>query len=153
MSGISRRLLSGITLIHIGNLHVFSSRCLNGFGKLTNLRPILLIGRRHLQRQQMPQSIHCGMNLQESIDCPAFHIEHMPSSFWPRAARPGVVVMEGRFAAKEREELVRRGHKVEVGEDWSEGRLCACASEKTPEGTILKAGANPRGMQNYAVGR
>jgi gamma-glutamyltranspeptidase/glutathione hydrolase len=94
-----------------------------------------------------------GLNLQEAIDCPAFHIEHMPSSFWPRAARPGVVVMEGRFAASEREALAKRGHKVETGDDWSEGRLCACAAEPSPNGTILKAGANPRGMQGYAVGR
>ena len=38
------------------------------------------------------------MNLQEAIDCPAFHTEHMPSSFWPRAARPGGLAIEGRFA-------------------------------------------------------
>ncbi len=30
--------------------------------------------------------VHHGMNLQEAIDCPAFHNEHMPSSFYPRAA-------------------------------------------------------------------
>jgi gamma-glutamyltranspeptidase/glutathione hydrolase len=96
---------------------------------------------------------HHGMNLQQAIDCPAFHIEHMPSSFWPRAARPGVVVMEGRFAPAVRDALKARGHVVEVGPDWSEGRLSACAQERTPEGTVLKAAANPRGMQGYAVGR
>jgi gamma-glutamyltranspeptidase/glutathione hydrolase len=40
-----------------------------------------------------------------------------------------------------------------VGGEWSEGRLSACAAEATPEGVVLKAGANPRGMQGYAVGR
>ena len=34
--------------------------------------------------------VHHGMNLQEAIDCPAFHTEHMPSSFYPRAAQPGL---------------------------------------------------------------
>jgi gamma-glutamyltranspeptidase/glutathione hydrolase len=29
--------------------------------------------------------VHHRMNLQEAIDCPAFHTEHMPSSFYPRA--------------------------------------------------------------------
>ncbi|HWI26655.1 MAG TPA: gamma-glutamyltransferase family protein [Stellaceae bacterium] len=94
-----------------------------------------------------------GMNLQEAIDCPAFHTEHMPSSFWPRAAKPGFLALEGRFPAATVAELRRRGHQVQLGEDWSEGRLSACAAEKTPEGTVLKAGANPRGMQGYAVGR
>src|SRR3546814_8860642 len=37
-----------------------------------------------------------GMNLQEAIDCPAFHSEHFPSSFWPRGRKPGRVVVEGR---------------------------------------------------------
>jgi len=33
--------------------------------------------------------VHAGLNLQEAIDAPAWHSEHFPSSFWPRAARPG----------------------------------------------------------------
>jgi gamma-glutamyltranspeptidase / glutathione hydrolase len=97
--------------------------------------------------------LHHGMNLQEAIDCPAFHTEHMPSSFWPRAAKPGLVVLEGRFPKATADALEKRGHRVQQGEDWSEGRLSACAQEPTPEGTVLKAAANPRGMQGYAVGR
>ena len=97
--------------------------------------------------------VHHGMNLQEAIDCPAFHNEHMPSSFYPRAAHPGLVALEARFPEATRTELARRGHRVRVGEAWSEGRLSGCARETTPEGTVLKAAANPRGMQGYAVGR
>jgi gamma-glutamyltranspeptidase/glutathione hydrolase len=97
--------------------------------------------------------VHHGMNLQQAIDCPAFHTEHMPSSFWPRLAKPGVVVLEGRFPDATVRSLKARGHQVQVGDDWSEGRLSACAAERTSEGVVLKAGANPRGMQGYAVGR
>ncbi len=32
--------------------------------------------------------VHAGLNLQESIDAPAWHSEHFPISFWPRTARP-----------------------------------------------------------------
>jgi gamma-glutamyltranspeptidase/glutathione hydrolase len=94
-----------------------------------------------------------GMNLQEAIDCPAFHTEHMPSSFYPRAARPGFVALEGRFPEATRAALAERGHRVVVGGPWSEGRLSGCARDATPEGMVLKAAANPRGMQGYAVGR
>ncbi len=97
--------------------------------------------------------VHHGMNLQEAIDAPAWHTEHMPSSFYPRQAKPGYLGLEGRFPATTVDELRRRGHDVQVGEDWSEGRLSACAVERTPEGTVLKAAANPRGMQGYAIGR
>jgi gamma-glutamyltranspeptidase / glutathione hydrolase len=97
--------------------------------------------------------VHHGMNLQEAIDAPSFHTEHMPSSFWPREAKPGVVVVEGGMPPATVAGLKARGHLVQVGEEWSEGRLCACALERTPEGTIIKAGANPRGMQGYAVAR
>jgi gamma-glutamyltranspeptidase/glutathione hydrolase len=89
------------------------------------------------------------MNLQEAIDAPAWHIEHFPISFWPRTARPGVLVVEGRLPKVAIEELKRRGHKVEVGADWSEGRLTAAAQE----GMWRRAAANPRGMQGYAAGR
>jgi gamma-glutamyltranspeptidase/glutathione hydrolase len=97
--------------------------------------------------------VHHGMNLQEAIDCPAFHNEHMPSSFYPRAAQPGVVALESRFPEATRTALTRRGHRLRIGEAWSEGRLSGCAREDTPEGRVLKAAANPRGMQGYAVGR
>jgi gamma-glutamyltranspeptidase/glutathione hydrolase len=97
--------------------------------------------------------VHHGMNLQEAIDCPAFHTEHMPSSFYPRAAHPGVVALESRFPEATRAELVRRGHCVEVVDAWSQGRLSGCAREATREGRLLKAAANPRGMQGYAIGR
>src|SRR5262249_33920723 len=97
--------------------------------------------------------VHHCMNLQEAIDCPAFHTEHMPSSFYPRAAQPGIVAIEGRFPKTTRAELTRRGHRLRVGDAWSEGRLSGCARPDTPEGRILKAAATPRGMQGYAVGR
>ncbi len=90
-----------------------------------------------------------GMNLQEAIDCPAFHSEHFPSSFWPRGRKPGRVVLESRFPAATIDALTARGHDLQLGDDWSEGRLTAAAKD----GTMLKAAANPRGMQGYAVGR
>ena len=92
---------------------------------------------------------HAGMNLQEAIDAPAWHSEHFPSSFWPRAARPGVLVLEGRIAKDTTAELRRRGHIVEVGAEWSEGRLTAASRD----GRKRRAAANPRGMQGYAAGR
>ena len=93
--------------------------------------------------------VHCGMNMQEAIDAPAWHSEHFPSSFWPRTARPGVLVLEGRVPQTTVAELKRRGHVVEIGPGWSEGRLTA-ASRVGPR---RRAAANARGMQGYAAGR
>jgi gamma-glutamyltranspeptidase/glutathione hydrolase len=93
--------------------------------------------------------VHAGMNLQEAIDAPAWHTEHFLSSFWPRTARPGVLVVEGRVPKETQDELRKRGHKLEVGPDWSEGRLTAASKH----GKRRKAAANPRGMQGYAAGR
>lgn len=90
-----------------------------------------------------------GLNLQEAIEQPGWHSEHFPASFWPRAARPKVLVVEGRFPAHTIAELRKRGHEVEIGADWSEGRLCAASRT----GTILRAGADPRSTQGYALGR
>jgi gamma-glutamyltranspeptidase / glutathione hydrolase len=105
------------------------------------------------QDQWIPQfflrHVHAGHNLQQAIDAPAWHSDHFPSSFWPRQARPGVLVVEGRVSPKTIAELKRRGHVVEVGPDWSEGRLTAA----TREGPRRRAAANARGMQGYAAGR
>ncbi len=93
--------------------------------------------------------VHCGMNLQEAIDAPAWHSEHFPISFWPRHARPGVLVVENRVPAAAIADLERRGHIVEIGPAWSEGRLTAASRV----GSKRFAAANPRGMQGYAIGR
>ena len=77
----------------------------------------------------------------------------MPSSFYPRAAQPALVALEARSPEATRAALSQRGHRLRVGEAWSEGRLSGCAREPTPEGRVLKAAANPRGMQGYAIGR
>ncbi|HLH99089.1 MAG TPA: gamma-glutamyltransferase family protein [Xanthobacteraceae bacterium] len=99
--------------------------------------------------QLLLRHVHAGMNLQEAIDAPAWHSEHFPSSFWPREARPGVLVVEGRMPEETVRELRRRGHVVEVEADWSEGRLTAASRD----GRRRRAAANPRGMQGYAAGR
>jgi gamma-glutamyltranspeptidase/glutathione hydrolase len=94
--------------------------------------------------------LHHGMNIQEAIDAPSFHSEHWISSFWPRGAKPGKLVIEGRYAPEVLAALKARGHQAEAGGDWTEGRLTGARLEA--DGTI-RAGANPRGMQGYAVGR
>lgn len=98
----------------------------------------------------LTRMIDHGLTIQQAIDAPSFHTEHWPSSFWPRVARPGKVVLEGRFDAAVLEDLKAQGHLAEMGGEWSEGRLSAVRRE--PDGQIF-AGANPRGMQGYAVGR
>ncbi|NGM87056.1 gamma-glutamyltransferase family protein [Parapusillimonas sp. SGNA-6] len=98
-------------------------------------------------------AIH-GMNLQEAIDTPSWHVDHFPRSFWPRSVHLGKVIAESRFPAETIEALRAAGHDVTVGGPWSEGRISACTRETTSDGTlVLRAGANPRGMQGYAVGR
>ncbi|MFD7922237.1 gamma-glutamyltransferase family protein [Streptomyces sp. NPDC059740] len=96
-------------------------------------------------------TVRGGLDLQGAIDAPNWHNDSFPGSFHPRGMRPGSVTMEGRTDPGVVEELRRRGHLVEVGEDWSEGRLCAVARD--PRTGVLSAAANPRGMQGYAVGR
>ncbi len=92
-----------------------------------------------------------GMNLQQAIDAPAFHSTHFPSSFYPREAYPGRLIVEDRLGDSVIDELKRRGHLVVRSGPWSLGRMCAVS--RTADGSVLRSAANPRGMQGYAVGR
>jgi len=93
--------------------------------------------------------VHFGQNLQEAIDAPGFHTNHVPSSFYPRESDAGHLVVEGRFPQKTQDELRRKGHRLQVDGEWTLGRMTAAS--KT--GGYLRAGANARFMQGYAVGR
>lgn len=95
-----------------------------------------------------------GMNLQEAIDAPSWHVDHFPASFWPRGLQLNKITVESRIGEETIAALRTFGHQVVVGEAWSEGRICACTQERHADGRLmLRAGANPRGMQGYAVGR
>lgn len=95
--------------------------------------------------------VHFGLDLQGAIDAPTWHTTHFPSSFYPRESRPGEIVVEGRLGESVVSELEERGHRVAVEEDWALGRVSAAGVD--PDTGMLKAAANPRGMQGYASGR
>ncbi|MFQ5971327.1 MAG: gamma-glutamyltransferase family protein [Alphaproteobacteria bacterium] len=97
--------------------------------------------------------LHHGMNLQEACDAPNFHTEHMPSSFYPRRLRTGVLKIERRFGTETISALGRRGHRVEVVDGWSLGRMTVAGMERSRGQVVLKAAATPRWLQAYAVGR
>jgi gamma-glutamyltranspeptidase/glutathione hydrolase len=95
-----------------------------------------------------------GLNLQEAIEAPSWHINHFPGSFWPRSTTLNHITVESRLGTSCIDQLERAGHTVKVGPPWSEGRISACTQEAAGDGRLLlRAGANPRGMQGYAVGR
>jgi len=90
-----------------------------------------------------------GLNLQEAIDAPDWHTDHLIGSFYPREVKPRSLDVESRFGDEVIEDLRRRGHDVEVLPPWSLGRVSAVSRE---DGQI-RAGANARAMQGYAVAR
>lgn len=91
------------------------------------------------------------MSLQEAIDAPMFHTTSFPGSFFPRLMEPGVLLYEDRLDENVAKALGHRGHRLLPQGPWSLGRLCAVTRDSATG--ILRAGANPRGMQGYAVGR
>lgn len=56
-----------------------------------------------------------GMDLQQALDGLHFGTSHFPSSFYPRAACPGVITLDNRTPPEVVEELKKRGHKVGLG--------------------------------------
>jgi gamma-glutamyltranspeptidase/glutathione hydrolase len=120
-------------------------------------RPILACGSPGGDQQDQWQLLFLlrhfveGLSLQEAIDAPAFHTSSFPGSFYPRTMQPRSLIVEDRLGDALISALERRGHVITRSGPWSLGRLCAVSRD--PETGVLAAAANPRGMQNYAVGR
>ncbi len=91
-----------------------------------------------------------GMNLQEAIDAPNFNSTHFPSSFYPRDAHAGELVVEGRIPEATRKELEARGHKVKAAGDWSGGMVMAVQTERKTG--VIGGAASPRGELAYVMG-
>jgi gamma-glutamyltranspeptidase / glutathione hydrolase len=92
---------------------------------------------------------HGGLDLQAAIEAPGYHSDHFPSSFAPRFAVPGQLVVESRLGPATIAELARRGHDVVDAGPWTLGRMSAVGRE----GPTRLGAANPRGAQGYAAGR
>jgi gamma-glutamyltranspeptidase/glutathione hydrolase len=90
-----------------------------------------------------------GLDLQEAIDAPEWHTDHLISSFYPRGVALRSLAVESRFGEETIADLRRRGHEVTVTPPWSLGRVSAVARENGE----LRAAANAREMQGYAVAR
>ena len=95
------------------------------------------------------QHVDRGLNLQEAVDAPDFHTQHLIDSFYPRGFAPRSLYIEERAGEFVVRGLQARGHDVTVTPPWSLGRVCAVKREN---GQLIAA-ANPRGMQGYAVAR
>lgn len=94
--------------------------------------------------------MHGTSNLQVAIDAPLFNTSHFQNSFYPRATRPGHLMVEPSFSNDTIADLRQRGHDLEISEPWAIGRLTA--AKRDPNG-LLRAAATPRLMQAYAIGR
>lgn len=94
--------------------------------------------------------IHHGLSLQQAIDAPLFHTEHLQSSFFPRGVVPGHLLAEPQFPELTLQALRDRGHLLKVAAPWTAGRLTAV--RRGPDG-LLAGAATPRLMQAYAMGR
>ena len=92
---------------------------------------------------------HGERDLQAAIDAPTVHSEHMPSSFYPRHARPGLVAAESRLDPAVLRGLAARGHRVERGGPWEHGRVLAASFD--PSGGPNEAAASPRFAIAYAI--
>jgi len=91
-----------------------------------------------------------GMDVQDAIDAPSFHSVHFPGSFYPRQARPGEMLVEGRIPAAVVDGLRERGHTVTVAPDWSLNYTTAILYD--PARGLMEGGASSRGERCYALG-
>lgn len=107
--------------------------------------------------QQDQWTLHLFLNLvdfglgdlQEAIDAPTLHSLHMPSSFYPRWAQPGVVHAEARVPADVIAGLEARGHRVRRVGPWAHGRVMAVTHD--PTRALFEAAASPRNETAYAA--
>jgi gamma-glutamyltranspeptidase/glutathione hydrolase len=94
--------------------------------------------------------IEFGMTPQEAVEAARFETAHFVSSFADHKFNPGSLSLEKRFGEQTIEEMKKRGHKVDVNENF------APTSAPTiiifdPKSRLIQAGADAR-RGRYAMG-
>ena len=102
--------------------------------------------------QMFVNIVRFGMGPQEAVERPRFVSWNFPNSFWPHTYLPGRLNVEGRISEDAAAELSRRGHDLQVLDDWSAGVGGLAGIFVDQESGVLRAGADPR-RDTYAVGR
>ncbi len=92
--------------------------------------------------------VEFGMNIQQAIEAPRWSTTSFPASDFPHTMYPGEMSVESRIPEDVREDLIKRGHKLNVVGPWTLGATSAVVID--PETGLLSAGADPRG-DNYAL--
>lgn len=109
-----------------------------------------------VQPQSMVQHflnvVEFGMDVQQSVEAPRFSTWSFPNSFWPHAYHPALVGLEDRIGPSVVRELERRGHRVEVWDDFTPRMGCVCAVQYDAATGGYHGGADPR-RDGYAIGR
>ena len=90
-----------------------------------------------------------GMNPQEAVEAPRFNSQAMYSSFDDHGDDPLALEIENRIPAEVAGQLRARGHKVEIGSEWS-NHCAPTIVEYNPATTAITAGADVRGHR-YAL--
>ena len=88
--------------------------------------------------------VHFGMDLQEAIEAPRFSSAHMPITFYPHTANPGLMRIEERIEQSVRDDLANRGHVIQLMAPYEEGFVLAV--DHDPHTGLLRGGADPRGQ-------
>ena len=102
--------------------------------------------------QHLLNVVEFGMDVQQSVEAARFSGWSFPNSFWPHAYYPGLVGLEGRIGGEVAGELARRGHRVEVWDDFTPRMGCLCAVQCDGGSGARHGGADPR-RDGYAMGR
>jgi gamma-glutamyltranspeptidase/glutathione hydrolase len=90
-------------------------------------------------------------DLQRVIELPMFHTDSFYRSFLGHYWYSGRIAVEENLGSDPIAALDRRGHDVRLQPAWQLGRVCAVGQNRATG--LIRAAANPRGLQGYAMGR
>ena len=93
--------------------------------------------------------VEFGMNPQEAVEAPRFNSDAMYSTFDAHGDQPLTLDIEKRFEPAALDELRARGHKLQVGGDWS-NPTAPTMVEYNSTTHVISAGADVRGFR-YAL--
>jgi gamma-glutamyltranspeptidase/glutathione hydrolase len=94
--------------------------------------------------------IEFGMNPQEAVEAARFDTAHFISSFADHRFNPGSLSLEKRFGEQTVEEMKKRGHKVDVNENFAPTSAPTIVIYN-PKTKLIQAGADVR-RGRYAIG-